>query len=156
MCSTSSSSSSSSSSSDGGQKGVFNQPSSSSSSSFSHYRCFLRAFCRKTTAPTTLVVVVNDPPMTTRNDHLERDVDLSKYSSTNWQSDASYRKIAPKSLVFPGTHDSGSYFLTSHSNRESRGRYQTGSNRSKIIENSWYSDRRARREMGQNAKTNGV
>ena len=34
-------------------------------------------------------------------------------SSTNWQSDATYRKIAPKSLVFPGTHDSGAYFLTS-------------------------------------------
>ena len=32
--------------------------------------------------------------------------------STHWQSDPSYRKMAPKSLVFPGTHDSGAYFLT--------------------------------------------
>jgi len=37
-----------------------------------------------------------------------------KYGSTNWQSDAeSYAKFPPKTLVFPGTHDSGAYFLTS-------------------------------------------
>jgi hypothetical protein len=37
-----------------------------------------------------------------------------KYGSTDWQSDAeSYAKFPPKTLVFPGTHDSGAYFLTS-------------------------------------------
>ena len=39
---------------------------------------------------------------------------LKKYGSTNWQSDSeSYAKFPPKTLVFPGTHDSGAYFLTS-------------------------------------------
>ena len=63
--------------------------------------------------------VVNDRATTTTLD-FERDKGsfVSKESfmvskeSTNWQSDPSYRKMAPKSLVFPGTHDSGAYFLT--------------------------------------------
>jgi len=66
--------------------------------------------------------------MTTQNDHL--DVDFSeavrlatKYSSTNWQSDSEhYAKFLPVNLVFPGTHDSGSYFLTSKFQPDSSGR----------------------------------
>ena len=74
-------------------------------------------FVERVEAATTPVVVVNDPPAITTTTTLERDFVGSKnsfvgVSSTNWQSDASYRKIAPKSLVFPGTHDSGAYFLT--------------------------------------------
>ena len=66
--------------------------------------------------------------MTTQNDHL--DVDFSeavrlapKYSSTNWQSDSeNYAKFSPVNLVFPGTHDSGSYYLTSKFQPDSNGR----------------------------------
>ena len=53
--------------------------------------------------------VVNDRATTTTT--LDNGSFGSK-ESTNWQSDPSYRKMAPKSLVFPGTHDSGAYFLT--------------------------------------------
>ena len=67
--------------------------------------------------------------ITAQNDHL--DVDFSeavrlatlKYSSTNWQSDSeNYAKFSPVNLVFPGTHDSGSYYLTSKFQPDSGGR----------------------------------
>ena len=67
--------------------------------------------------------------MTTRSDHLDYDFSEAvrlaslKYSSTNWQSDSeNYAKFSPVNLVFPGTHDSGSYYLTSKFQPDSGGR----------------------------------
>merc|ERR1719163_1436348 len=57
--------------------------------------------------------VVNDRATTTTTlDNGSKESFMVSKESTNWQSDPSYRKMAPKSLVFPGTHDSGAYFLT--------------------------------------------